>query len=123
MAFPNWLAKIDGKVNTFVVDPDGFYTALLADLGVTKGRITQYWLEVAFGCMKLDFDLAVRQEKAIDVGRTVTRLVRSDEGRKQRWNLTMFPVGSMEWTKLSMMERSREIRKHYVRIRGYVPTI
>lgn len=116
---PDWIAPIKGKVNTFVVDPDIYYPRVLAELGVKKPD--QYWLEVAFGCMKLDFNLHVGLCGACEPGRSVTRYVRADNGRKRRWNLTMHPPGKTDWRKLSLAERSRHIRENYRRIRGFVP--
>lgn len=122
MPLPAWIAKIDGRTNTFVVDPDAFYQAILKELGVAE--ITRYWLEVAQGIMKLDFDLALFRNPGVVVkGRNVERMIRSDDGRKARWNLTLYPVGELDWTTLNITERSREIRKHFVAIRGFVPAV
>lgn len=121
MAFPNWMTHLNG--NTYVVDPDMFYTQILDELGVGGGNISRYWLEVAQGCMKLDFDIAIRQEGGYDTAKNIERLIRSDDGRKQTWNLTMFPMGELDWEKMNIMKRAAEIRKHYKRIRGFVPVI
>ena len=122
MALLSWISKVDGALNTFVVDPDIFYPEFLAELGVEKHEVTQYWLEIAFACMKMDFDVSVRMERAADPARRIIRMVRADEGRKARWNLTMFKHGKKDWSKMGLQERSRDIRKHYRRIRGFVPS-
>jgi len=121
MSYPDWMAHFHG--NTYVVDPDVFYTQILDELGVGDGNITRYWLEVAQGCMKLDFDITIRREGGYDETKNIERLIRADDGRKQRWNLTMFPMGERDWTKMSVLEKAAEIRKHYKRMRGFVPVI
>ncbi len=122
MPLPAWISRIEGRTNSFVVDPHVFYPAILAELGVTE--ITQYWLEVAQGAMKLDFDLALSREKsAVMPGRNIERLIRSDDGRKAKWNLSLYPIGEIDWSTLDLRGRSREIRKHYIRIRGFIPAV
>lgn len=44
--------------------------------------------------------------------------VLADDGRKERWNLTMHPVGKPDWSKLGLSERARLIREHHNRIRN-----
>jgi hypothetical protein len=119
MAFPDWLKKIDKKVNEFVVDPDIYMPIFLKELGAEKGD--QYWNEIAFAVMKLDFSLALRMNQAIAPNRRIVCTVRADDGRKARWNLTMFPKGKKDLNKMGVMQRSREIRGHYKRIRGFMP--
>lgn len=121
MSLPEWCSKIEGKINTFVVDPDIFYPQILGELGVEPHAVTKYWLEIAFACMKLDFDVGVRMARCLTPGRRIIRMVRSDDGRKARWNLTMYKPGKTDWMKMPIKERSQEIRKHYKRIRGFVP--
>ncbi len=121
MALLPWISKLDGKINEFVCDPDIFYPGILADLGVKEHEVTQYWLEIALACMKLDFDVNVRMERAVLPTRRIIRHIRADEGRKARWNLTMHKHGKLDWSKMGFQERSREVRKHYKRIRGFVP--
>lgn len=123
---PNWIARFEGtdnkgkpRVNQFLVDPDIYMPAILKELGAPQGD--QYWNELAYAIMKLDFDLAVRMANAVVPNRTITRTVRGDDGRKQRWNLTMFPKGKKDINKMSLADRSREIRTHFKRIRGFMP--
>ena len=123
---PAWIERFEGndnkgkpRINHFLVDPDKYMPALLKELGAERGD--QYWNELAYAIMKLDFDLAVRMAKAVVPNRTITRMVRGDDGRKQRWNLTMFPKGKKDFSKMSLQERSREIRSHFRRIRGFMP--
>ena len=123
---PNWITVFEGKdtkgrprVNEFIVDPDIFYPGILRELGAERGD--QYINEIAFAVMKLDFDLAVRQAKVLTPGRRIIRRVRGDDGRKQRWNRTMFPPGKKNWDEMSLAERTREVRGHFKRIRGFMP--
>jgi len=113
---PEWIEQLPGT-NTFMIDPDVGYPAALDDLGVARKDYTQYWLEVAQGVMKLDFDQWVRLAGVLTPGKNITRMIRSDGGRKLRWNLNMFPVGERDFRAMSAEERSKEIRKHYRRIR------
>ena len=133
MTLPKWLTIApDKKINSFICDPDIFYPSLLAELGVKN--VDQYWLGIAYGCMKWDFDVMVRLDKKVTPNRSITRRIRGDDGRKARWNLTMHPVGSVpkidgipaapgvkRFDDLSMMLRSAHIRHHYRRIRGFIP--
>lgn len=131
MALPKWISPIKGKDNHFVIDPDIYYPELLAELGVEKPN--KYWLEVALGCMKLDSQVHLAMNKAATPGRAVEKHIRADDGRKQRWNHTMFPAGKVPklpdvvsasgvaWSDLTITERARHIRYHYRRIRGFVP--
>ncbi len=118
MALPDWITPIEGKPNHFAVDPDLFYPAILAEMGVDDP--THHDLELAFGIMKLDFDMQMRMNRAAVPGRVV-RIVRSDDGRKLRWNKTMFPKGDVDWDALPVSERGRRIRETYRRLRGFVP--
>ncbi|HSF94783.1 MAG TPA: hypothetical protein VLA52_07130 [Thermohalobaculum sp.] len=119
MGLPDWIEAVDGKANTFLVDPDIIYPHWLDALGVRKPD--RYWLEIAFGCMKLDFDVAVRQSGALKPGKRIERIVRSDGGRKERWNLTMHKPGARDLNRMSIQDRAREIRAAYRRVRGFVP--
>lgn len=131
MELPKWITELPG-INRFVCDPDIFYPAILAELEVETPD--QYWLAIAQGCMKFDFDLAIRLAGKVAPGRSITRMVRADDGRKQRWNFTMHPPGKIlridgipvqkgakHFDDLPINLRSAHIRHHYRRIRGFVP--
>ena len=122
---PVWIEQIEGRINLFAVDPSLFYPQFLAELSqvrlshpVNPKAPTQFDMERAFGCMKLDFDRAVLTSRAIVPGRSVERLVRSDDGRKGTWRIGALPVGPVDWAKLGIAERSRYIREAYRAIRG-----
>jgi len=116
---PKWIVPLKDKFNEFVVDPDIFYPAIFEELHVTEP--SAYWIEVAQGIMKLDFDMYVGLTGAMGKGRVI-RYIRADDGRKQRWNITMHPRGQAEWAKLGLTERARTIRKYYKQIRGFIPS-
>jgi hypothetical protein len=118
-SLPKWIVPLKDKFNEFVVDPDIFYPLILGELGVESPD--GYWLEVAFGIMKLDFDMHVGLTGAPGRGRII-RYVRADNGRKGRWNMTLYPPGEKDWNKLSLSERAQTIRKYYKRIRGFIPS-
>lgn len=115
MPFPEWMEQVEGT-QTFIIDPDIFYPEYLKELGSVPTN--RYWLEVALGCMKLDFDMIVRINGSVNPHQCTTRMIRSDDGRKARWALIRHPIGHKEWGQMGVIERSREIRKHYRRIRG-----
>ena len=138
MSLPIWITVIEGATNKFVIDPDIVYPEWLGLLDVEKPD--RYWLGVCLGCLKFDFDLHVRIEGKVKPGRSITRRIRADDGRKARWNLTMHPVGKVpkiegipvvtnaagkainDFDALPINIRSAHIRHHYKRIRGFIPT-
>lgn len=115
VSLPEWMESVPGT-QTFIIDPDIFYPEYLKELGNVP--VNRYWLEVALGCMKFDFDLIVRLNSMVNPRLCTTRLIRSDDGRKERWALIRHPNGHMDWATMGVVERSQEIRKHYRRIRG-----
>ena len=117
---PDWITLLDAKTNYFVVDPDIFYPEWLKLLGVKTPD--QYWLEIAYGCMKWDSDMHIRLSGKAKPGRSIIRRVRADDGRKERWNLTMHPPGKIDINALSVADRSRLIRDAYRKARGFLPT-
>lgn len=116
---PEWMIPIPGKPGHFTVDPDVFYPALLGELGVDVEAVTQFDLEVAYGCMKLDANRSARAAGALKGCRGMTLQVRADDGRKLRWNHTMHPPGALDITADgATAARNRAVREGYRRIRG-----
>lgn len=116
---PEWMTPVSGRPGTFTVDPDIFYPLLLKDLGVEEDAVTQFDLEVAYGCMKLDAARCARMAGALKGCRGMTLLVRGDDGRKLRWNHTMHPPGELDITADgATAARNRAVRVGYRRIRG-----
>jgi hypothetical protein len=118
MTLPDWIEKVPGKENTFVIDPDKYYPTVLQQLGVDPDKADQAAMEIALGCMKLDFDTIIRLCGVKVPGVTVTRYIRGDGGRKARWARRGRPKGALDFDKLSAAERGRVIRRHYRRLRG-----
>ncbi len=116
---PKWIVPIKDRFNEYVVDPDIFYPAILEELGITE--ITGYWLEVAQGVMKLDFDMHVGLTGAPGRGRII-RYIRADDGRKMRWKINLRQPGKEDWKKMDLSARARTIRKYYKQIRGFIPS-
>ena len=112
---PTWMTVVEGKKNTFSIDPDIFYPQFLKELEVEDEDIDRYWLEVAYGCMKND---AIRAAHLMGA-RSCTLLVRGDDGRKMRWNYTMHKPGKEDISAdNATAERNSAVKKHYRRIRG-----
>lgn len=115
---PDWVSIPKGTENYFILDPDIFYPHFFKLLGVEKPD--QYWIEIAQGCMKLAFDQWVRMSGLLTPGKAVNRVIRSDGGRKRRWNHTMLPPGKKDLNKLGAAARGREIALHWRRLTGAV---
>lgn len=120
---PNWMTPI--KVGpgvlpgTFSIDPDVFYPAFLEEMGVDVAEVNQYQLEVAYGCMKLDAARAGRLSGLLKGLKGMTLLVRADDGRKMRWNLSMHPKGPIDISADGAHgARNRAVREMYRRLRG-----
>ena len=117
--FPEWMKQVPGKDGHFLVDPDVFYPMFLKEMGVGEGDRNQFNVEVAYGCMKLDAQRYFQMAERPPGLRGLTLLVRGDEGRKLRWNHTMFPPGPVDITAdAASGARNRAVREMYRRLRG-----
>lgn len=58
-----------------------------------KGKLDQFWLEVAFNFLKLDAQAAIRLAGLHDRNVTPIFIVRGSEGYKERWALKNFKPG------------------------------
>ncbi len=121
---PAWITPLKFPVghrnwNMFIVDSDIIYPFWLKALGIET--TDQYWLEIVMGCTKMDFRMHVGLFGAFAKGRVIMK-VRADDGRKQRWNLTMHPPGEKDFSRLGLAERGGLIRNHYKKVRGFVPS-
>lgn len=108
LAHFDWAVPHPHLENTVLVDPNIFYPKYLDELGAEK--VDQYWMEVAYQCMKMDLQLALGR-----FGFVIH--VRSDEGRKQSWNYSMRPVGKGA----ALATGGKEARQHFLRLRGKLP--
>jgi len=100
------------------IDADKFYPLLLKELGITD--IDQYWLEVAYQCMKLDMQSAIKGTEIEINGGAVVLLVKdatklSNDGIS-KWAQERFPKGKG----IDAATKGKEARAHYKRIRGVI---
>ena len=106
---PDWAEAHPDNPNVFYVDPDKFYPVLLEELGAEQ--TDQYWLEVAYQCMKMDMQGAL--------GRFNFEIrVKAGDGYKDRWALKNHPSGRG----VKVATQGREARGHYKRLRGHLPS-
>lgn len=89
---PAWLTPLDGRPGAYVSDPDKFYPAILAFMKVKPEDATRYDMETALGVMKR---LAQWHSRRHPHGFCHTNFIRSDEGRKVRWEIRAFPAGNV----------------------------
>ncbi len=78
-----------------------------ADAACDPARPTQYWLEVAFQCMKMDLQLALR---------SFTFEIRVHDADKE-FQQAKFPAGRG----IAAATWGKEAREHFRRLRGVVP--
>lgn len=116
---PEWMTAIEGEPGTFLIDPDIFYPAFLAEMGVGEDEVDRYQLEIAYGCMKRDANRAARTAGLLKGLKGMTMHVRGDDGRKLRWHHTMHKPGKLDITADgNTRERNRAVRAMYRRLRG-----
>lgn len=119
LPLPEWAEPSEFAEQTIVVDPDKAYPAILGELGVDPADRTQFWLETAFQIAKMDLQVAM--------GRFGFKiLIRSDDGRKDRWRIAGFPdpdavPGKPETTGVYRATMGKAAKRHYRRLRGFVP--
>lgn len=104
---PAWAALDPDNPNRIVVDSAAAYTAWLAELGVGPEQVDQYWVEVAYQCIKMDLQAAAGR-----FGLTI-RMLRAD-----RFALARFKPGRG----VAAATRGKEARAHYARVRGVLPS-
>ena len=110
---PEWAEKHPSNPNTYLVDSDKFYPALLKEIfpNTDPEKADQYQLEVCYQCMKLDM-----QANLMRFGFKI--IVRADDGRKARWRHADRPKGRGA----AAASKGNEARAHYRRIRGFIPS-
>lgn len=108
---PKWAKQVrDKPIPKIEVDPDICYPAFFEELGVDPKDVDQYWIEVAYQCMKMEL------QRIIGFFGFEIR-VRAHDGRKKRWALANHPVGKGA----DLATIGREARGHFKRLRGFVP--
>ena len=120
---PTWAKKVkDDPIPKIEVDPDKCYPAFFKELGVIKADIDQYWIEVAYQCMKMELQRIM--------GRFNFEIrVRAHGGRKGRWALANNPDPYLKIDEDGKIIDSgplrategRQAREHYKRLRGFIP--
>lgn len=96
---------LSGELPRLDVDADAAYRAWLKELGVTEPD--QYWLEVAYQCIKLELQAAMR---------TFTFEIRIHDPAK-RWAQRKFPIGRGP----VRAAQGKEAKRHFQRLRGGLP--
>lgn len=122
---PPWAKIIEptsDKVCVIVeVDSDTAYDAMLKELGVFTSDgadllgCDQYWLEVAYQCIKMDVQAAL-EGSALDP-RRAGKCAQINFTRAPRWELKKFKMGKG----VAAATKGREARGHYKRLRGRIP--
>lgn len=97
--------QVENRVPVVEVDGPAAYEAWLEELG--SPQVDQYWLEVAYQCIKLDLQLAMR---------TFAFEIRISDPEK-RFAQVAHPVGKGS----AAASRGLEGREHFRRLRGFVP--
>lgn len=107
---PDWAEQISvgvpGRLDKYAVSADLAYPALLEELGFT-GTPTQYDLEVAYQCIKMEMQRCL--------GKFSFELSIRDPDKNWAQKKHKKGKGADAATK------GREARAHYKRIRGFVP--
>lgn len=105
---PRWARAggMHGELPVINVNAGAAYAAWLKELGVTEPD--QYWLEVAYQCIKLELQVAMRG---------FTFEIRIHDDRKA-WAQSTFPVGRGAVA----ATYGKEARGHFERLRGGLPT-
>lgn len=115
ITLPEWAKLRDesGKACAIVeVDTDAAYLDWLKLLGVDFGDLDQYWIEVAYQCIKMDVQAAL-EATILDSGVHA----QINFARAERWALKNYKTGKGA----AAATRGREARDQYKRIRGRVP--
>ena len=112
--------------NAVLVDPDLMYPALLEALGFTER--TKYTIQCCYQAMKLELQRATGTHGLVIH-------IRSDDGRKQRWNLSMFPGDHLDILAADKggpaaaayrgepgSDTRDRARQHFSRARGVLPS-
>lgn len=131
---PSWAERHPAMANTILVDPDKFYPEMLGELRqaalgasqstlaevgalpsdvevLRNNKISKYWIEVAFQCMKLDLQTAMRRFN-------FSIHLRGDDGRSQRWGLKHHPGTEAD---VLRADRAQQARAWFRLIRSFLP--
>jgi hypothetical protein len=113
MGLPEWAKpreKKEGDRGAPWVDVDthAAYPAILKELGIEKEeQLDQYWLEVAYQCIKMDVQMSC--------GFNIQIRMRDPD---KRYAQKKYPKGKGAF----LATQGREARGHYKRLRGALPS-
>ena len=117
LSLPAWAeqkASETGKVSVVVeIDSEAAYADWLQRLGVDS--IDQYWLEVAYQCIKLDVQTALAGTPFDPRNSGKSAELRFSNAPK--YALSQHPAGRG----VEPATQGREAREHFVRLRGAMP--
>lgn len=114
---PEWAKVVDSRPGvgvTIEVDSAAAYVAWLSELNVTD-VIDQYWLEVAYQCIKMDVQAAleISDLSPSKIGAPAQiNFTRSDKFAQRNFPVGLGPV---------LATKGRAARHHYKMLRGRVP--
>ncbi len=110
MNFPEWakLTEREGRIPLIDVDTSRAYPAMLSELEVEKPD--QYWLEVAYQCLKMDVQKIA--------GFSVEIHFKDPEKKWKQKNFPENPDGKSTWD----ATKGKEARGHYIKLRGSLPS-
>lgn len=114
---PAWAkALAPGKIE---IQASEFYPEWLTLLGVELDAITQYDLECAFQCAKMDIQFAVAGTELMPPeGGALVILVKDDDKLDGKWKQKNYPEGKG----VLAASKGKEAREHYKRIRQ-IPSV
>lgn len=109
---PAWAkALAPGKIE---IQASAFYPEWLALLGANMDSLTQYDLECAFQCAKMDVQFAVAGTELMpQSGGALVILIKDDDKADGKWRQSNYPEGKG----VEAATKGREAREHYKRIR------
>lgn len=96
-----------GEMPVVHVDATAAYEAWLKELDIAAEHVDQYWLEVAYQCIKLELQVAMR-------GFTFEIRIHDPE---KKWAQRKFPEG----IGAARATFGKEARLHFMRARGGLP--
>lgn len=114
---PAWATALaPGKIE---IQASQFYPEWLGLLGVALDNITQYDLECAFQCAKMDIQMAVAGTELMPPeGGALCIFVKDDDKESGKWAQKNYPPGKG----IEAASKGKEAREHYKRIRQ-IPSI
>jgi hypothetical protein len=118
---PNWLSREDN--GAMIIKSDLAYPAVLGLLGVDHKDVDQYWMEVAYQCVKMAAQDVARDNDLWPESGTLAIIIESGKV-KDEWAIASYPNGKG----VEAATKGGEAKLHYERIRrrlignGFRPT-